>query len=551
MRKLVVAAVVLCAASLASAAPLQQPNGTPIPSQMGCNGGDPTGLAAVLACQCDQSGVCNIGAACPGNTDPADCDDGQNGTCETTIWHAWNDDACVPTQHSGLDPWNDGALTPETFQPTCPLTFTLLSRGTARFHDAFGWYNAGTTPPAASDLHVMLDCNEPPGTPVVLDVENDPAWQGGQIGFFLITPEDHAARGECAGGDCCARVDRLASGVGHVYYSQRAFNPDAAGPSSFIHLLVYDSQITERKFYFAWEDIYGGDNNDFTDLVTSVSGVECSGGGAECDTGQPGACAPGLTACRAGTLQCVPLGQSSPERCNGADDDCDGQIDEDATCPDGGVCDGGRCLPHCELGGEFQCPFGSECDTDSGRCVDPGCQGVTCDEGQTCVGGQCTTPCDGVSCPYGQSCRDGQCVDPCAHVMCDDGEVCREGICFPGCTSCAGIACGSGLTCVSGGECVDPSCGAGCPDGSHCESGTCVDDCDGAACPAGQMCVAGECCSPGDCPDPSGGGDAGPGGNGDGSSSGGCGCQGGGGGAAGGLLIAGLLIAVARRRRTA
>src|SRR5690606_35463291 len=130
---------------------------------------------------------------------------------------------------------------------------------------------------------------------------------------------------------------------------------------SFIHLVVFDSRITPRKFYFAWEDIFGGSNNDFTDLVTSVDGVECSGGGTPCDTGQPGTCSQGLQACRAGVLECVPLTSPVSEQCDGLDNDCDGITDEEATCPSGEVCSGGRCLPHCELGEEFQCPAFSEC----------------------------------------------------------------------------------------------------------------------------------------------------------------------------------------------
>lgn len=51
------------------------------------------------------------------------------------------------------------------------------------------------------------------------------------------------------------------------------------------------------EFYFAWQDIFGGSNNDFSDLITSVEGVECSDGGEACDTGQPGICEHGITTC--------------------------------------------------------------------------------------------------------------------------------------------------------------------------------------------------------------------------------------------------------------
>src|SRR5262249_14345308 len=160
--------------------------------------------------------------------------------------------------------------------------FTILSRGTARFHDAFGWYNVTGQAPQPSDLHVMIDCNSQPGSAVVLDVRSDPAYAGGDIGFFLATPESHTQSGTCANGDCCATPARIAAGQGYAYFSQSVYNPDHVGPASYIHLLVYDSRITPRKFYFTWEDINGGSNNDFTDLVTGVEGVECAGGGASC-----------------------------------------------------------------------------------------------------------------------------------------------------------------------------------------------------------------------------------------------------------------------------
>ncbi|HEX6836439.1 MAG TPA: hypothetical protein VF334_07680, partial [Polyangia bacterium] len=65
---------------------LTQPNGTAIPSAPGCASGQPTGLGAVFACQCTTTGVCNIGAPCPGGSPT--CDDGKKATCETTMWHA-------------------------------------------------------------------------------------------------------------------------------------------------------------------------------------------------------------------------------------------------------------------------------------------------------------------------------------------------------------------------------------------------------------------------------------------------------------------------------
>ena len=124
-RKAAFGVVVLWLATSVPALALEQPGGAPIPSDMGCDSNSPTGLAATFACQCTAPGVCNIGDACPGDMDPSDCDDGQNATCETTIWHDWND---------------NGTDSPALFRPS---NVTMYFRYTNSQGNADTWFVFG------------------------------------------------------------------------------------------------------------------------------------------------------------------------------------------------------------------------------------------------------------------------------------------------------------------------------------------------------------------------------------------------------------------------
>jgi len=381
-------------------------------------------------------------------------------------------------------------ISQETFNPLCELTFRVVARG-ASYQNTFGWYaverdgNGDPVAPELSDLHVFLGCADAVGVEKTLRLPKDV----GEIGFFLANN----------GSSCVATADdplgpTLTAQPENLFFSQRAFNSDMDG---LIHLLVWQSRANPDAFYFGWEDLAGGGDNDFEDLLTYVTGIQCAGGGEPCQAEGEGVCGDGVLQCRDGALTCVPTQTKSDEKCNALDDDCDGDTDEgDDLCDPGEICVKGHCEPRCGTG-EFRCGAGEVCA--QGVCIEASCANKDCPEGSLCVDGNCVAACDDVVCPYGATCRRGVCVDVCEGVDCDPGFACEPRMSSDGktlvgvCSSCDCRGCGDGLSCVEH-LCQEDACkNVTCDSGAHCVAGDCVDDCDGAQCPAGQMCEVGRC----------------------------------------------------------
>ena len=487
----------LAALVAAAAAVVKLPNGKTIPDPaVTCCSGKACGLLAIFACACTKSGSCNIGKSCPGSG-PKNCDEGKNGTCESRIWHKYNGNTCIPENKTGLDPVQDAAIKPETFQPACGRTFQLLTRGNAMFENGFGWYNVPSSgaKPGYSELYSLVDCKTAPGKAISFDLLKDSRYKGGDIGFYLVTPEAHTGPGTCAGGNCCASVARVQKGEGYIYYSQSKHNPDNTGSGDYVHLLLYASKILSHTFYFTWEDTYKGSSTDYSDFVTQVSGISCAGAGVQCDTKKSGICGLGVTKCdKDGKVTCAASFSSGKELCDGLDNDCDGKVDVGATCPANKVCYQGACRPRCTTSKEFPCQVGYECDKPTGLCIDKACKGKTCKTGEVCVAGKCGTGCEGVVCPIKQICRAGACVDPCAGRSCGAGQVCVLGVCLPDCSKCGGVTCKPGFACDSGtGFCYNTACKPKCGAGKYCDAGKCVDYCFGVKCPGGLTCKDGKC----------------------------------------------------------
>lgn len=164
---------------------------------------------------------------------------------------------------------------------------------------------------------------------------------------------------------------------------------------------------------------------------------------------EPGFCV-GATDAQAPGDACVPTGPT--DDCTPGDQDCDGEVDEDANLSSPASC--GTCGRACE----DPTPL---CETSGGMA-------------------RCVADCPGGAMMCGESCVDvmqneefcGDCV-----TACDSGEACLDGMCRCGANDCNGVdpACCGGSTCVDRDN--DPmncgSCGRRCPTGASCADSIC------------------------------------------------------------------------------
>ena len=279
------------------------------------------------------------------------------------------------------------------------------------------------------------------------------------------------------------------------------------------------------------------------------------GPGTDLDAGAPTdgsvVCGNGNVRCIAGALVCQGATTTSREICNCLDDDCDGNIDEEA---DGALCPGGACIASectCReacMDSEFPCPIGTLCDTSLaeppdvvGYCVEGPCNGVVCSSDEEVCDpdtGLCANLCDDITCTPGFVCVRGGCTEdncfgrgcptpgdrcvlsaggtprceanPCTGVTCREEEFCRDGECETACTS----PCRHGTECIDGacvldacggcdvanscvdGECTLDSCAPRCGRARVCVGSSCISDpCTGVTCPSGTSCSNGACTS--------------------------------------------------------
>jgi hypothetical protein len=181
----------------------------------------------------------------------------------------------------------------------------------------------------------------------------------------------------------------------------------------------------------------------------------------ECSTGLLGECALGRLNCLEGEVTCVAIEQSQMDICNERDDDCDGKVDEElrnlcGVCTESLVESCNGVDEDCDGSvdeGDTLCNEGNLCVL--GECVDP-CLGTECSDVQEiCVEGGCVSRCMVMECPRGFLCEEGQCIDLCEDVTCIHGEVCQTGECVG--NNCYERGCETGELCLQN-ECVTDPC---------------------------------------------------------------------------------------------
>ncbi len=226
----------------------------------------------------------------------------------------------------------------------------------------------------------------------------------------------------------------------------------------------------------------------------------------------------GLSACLAQT--------PAAEKCDGVDNDCDGDTDE-LTCDDKNDCTVDSC--DSAKGCKFTNKSGP-CDADGSSCTKddacangtckPGpvldcddknpCTKDTCDAKVGCVYANTAAPCnaDDNPCTVADTCKAGKCQQG-ALKPCGSGQPCVKGACSIATGKCKftdkdGFPCNDGDACSGKGTCKGETCKAApidCNDNNACTLDSCVPtkgckhDLNKGTCDDGDACTTGDSCA--------------------------------------------------------
>lgn len=415
------------------------------------------------------------------------------------------------------------------------ISVTDLIEG-AGFENTFGWYNIT----APTQLYPITPCADEPTSTRTVNFQTEfmaGRYLGGFIAFFLITPENAPIANNCG----------AVGNVGHIYYTEQARN----GDGNYVHYLLYQSKVNPLAYYFGFEDLYRGGDNDFEDMFLKVTGLlapctpsaeicdgkdnNCDGiidnnpndAGVMCGASDVGQCSFGTKVCQNGTLICVGEVGPTAETCNALDDDCNGMIDDSpagAGLPCGN--DAGECtlgVMQCS-GGVLVCVGGKGPSLEVCNMLDDDCNG-TVDDSPVDSGGPCGSNV-GACVPGVFACVNGMNVctggtpgtvelcnmidDDCNGAI-DDGNpgggamcgsdvgTCKSGVeyCIGGQITCIGSLGPTAEICDG----LDNDCDgtadqlAPCPGDTKCIEGACAEKCKSGEfpCPGGQICKDGYC----------------------------------------------------------
>lgn len=382
----------------------------------------------------------------------------------------------------------EAAVVPEAFRPVLDsgsghyrVTVNDIGEG-AGFRNSFGWFWIGTDITDPTNLHTIFGCRTyatcdcPCSTirTITVDFDTETGFSVGRpIGFWLRTPENldgTRENGAFNSGSCTMDVgcdfagSNLNDSCGgrndtnnRIYFTSKALNDDG----DFLHFLVYRSATHVNTFYFGFEDLFRGGDNDFEDMLTRASGLvplcdpqpeTCNNVDDDCDgviddgitTPCSNACGMGNQTCAAGVFGTCDAPSPSPEACNNLDDDCNGSTDDGLSRACSNSCGSGTEI--CVAGGWIGCsartPSIEICNN-----VDDDCNGTT-DEG---LSRACSTACGSGT----EICAAGVWTGCTATVPAT--EICNgldddcDGLTDEGLSQACSSACGSGTeVCISG-----------------------------------------------------------------------------------------------------